>query len=93
MINFLFTLIGHFRYLLRFCSYAKCVQLGCITGVDLFALKFYLDVVVSYKPLLAPGNYGHCAIRWRKRHSSSLPGFDAIYWSVTDGLTDAVAYT
>ena len=40
--------INFFCYLLRFCSCeAKCVQHGCFhRGIDLFALKFYLDSVV-----------------------------------------------
>jgi len=47
MVDFLFALIGHFRWLLQFRSYeVKCVQLGCFRRVDLFALKFYLDWVV-----------------------------------------------
>ena len=48
MVDFLFALTELFSYLLRFRSYeTKCVQLGCFhKGLDLFALKFYLDRVI-----------------------------------------------
>jgi len=51
-------LIELFRYLLRFRSYkAKCVQLGCFhREVNLFALEFYLDRVVSHQPFLVAEN-------------------------------------
>ena len=58
MVDFLFALIELFRYLLRFRSYkAKCVQLGCFhREVNLFALEFYLDRVVSHQPFLVAEN-------------------------------------
>ena len=76
--------------LLRFWSYeAKCLQRGCFRrGVDLFALKFYLDGVI-------PINQS----RYQKTRDNGLPGGeDCIplcslvltqYQSVTDGQTDA----
>jgi len=50
MVDFMFALIELFSLcLLCFRSYeAKCVQLGCIhRKVDLFALKLYIDKVVT----------------------------------------------
>ena len=89
MVEFLFALIEHFRYLLLFRSYkAKCVQLGCFRrGVDFFALKFYLDRVVPIN------------LSWyQKTRYTGLPdGEDRIslrsllltqYRSVTDRRTD-----
>jgi len=47
MVDFLFALIEPFRYLLQYRSYeVKCYSLAVFTGVDLFALKLYLEVVV-----------------------------------------------
>ena len=90
MVDFLFALTELFS-LLRLRSYeAKCVQLDCFrSGVDLFALKFYLDWTGSF-----PSNHS-----WPpKARDTGLPhGKDRIslhpliltqYWSVTDGRTD-----
>ena len=50
-------LVVFFRYMLQFRSYeAKCVSLAVFAGVDLFALKFYLDRVVTHQPFLASEN-------------------------------------
>jgi len=50
MVDFLFALIELFRYPLQFRSYeAKRGRLFS-QGVDLFALKFYVDMVVHQQP-------------------------------------------
>jgi len=65
---------------LHFWSYeAKCVQLGSFhSGVDLFALKFFLDRVVLYQPFLTPEKQRHWATRRWRLHPSALSRFDTI---------------
>jgi len=54
MFNFLFALVELFCCLLRFRSYeAKCVSSSAVFArVDLFALAFYLDMVVPHQPFV-----------------------------------------
>ena len=66
------------------------------TGVDLFALKFYLDLVVRHQPFLASENYtglrdGEDRIPLR---SLVLTQYRSVTDRQTDGQTDgfAVAY-
>jgi len=89
MVNFLFTLIELLRYLLRFQRYRWNVYSSAVfTGVDLFALKSYLDRVIPIN---------HC---WRqKTWDTGLPdgedgillhssfSHNTVVWP-TDGRTD-----
>ena len=91
--NWTFFVVCHSsRVMKRICSARLFSQ-----RVDLFALKFYLDRVVSHQPFLASENKRQRATRWRRPHPSAFPRFDTI--PDCDGRTDgrkdgfAVAYT
>ena len=58
-------------------------------GVELFALKLYLDRVLPHHPFLASEHQRHWDSRRRRPHLSAFPHFDTILECVrqTDGLT------
>ena len=66
--------IYHGSGVMRWNVYSSAV----FTGVDLFALNFYLDRVVPHQPFLASEIRRHWATRWYMLHPSASPHFDII---------------
>ena len=53
-------------------------SLAVFTGVDLFALNFYLVKFVPHQPFLAPENRRHWTTRWQRLYPSASLHFDII---------------
>ena len=95
MFDFLFALTELFFAICRGSGVMRrnVYNSAVFTGVDLFALNFYLFMVVPRQPFLASENRRHWATQWYiKTASFCVPSFwhNTGLWQ-TDGQTDGYA--